>query len=55
MYHPKIPNTRSSILKFEFKHGVITTIPDSGITEVVYLEIGKGEILNLKKKAFKAS
>jgi hypothetical protein len=53
MYYPKITDAKSSILKFKFRRGEITTIPDNSITEVVYLEIGKGDILNLKNETLK--
>ncbi len=53
MYYPKITDAKSSILKFEFKSGEIADVPDSGITEVVYLNIGKETILSIENEALK--
>ncbi len=53
MYYPKITDAKSSILKFEFIRGEIANVPDSGITEVVYIEIGKETVLSIKNGGLK--
>ena len=51
MYYPKIADAKTSILKFEFKSGYIADIPDSGVTEVVYIELGKEKNLSIQNQA----
>jgi hypothetical protein len=41
MFYPRITDAKTNILKFEFKAGEIADVPDSGYTEIVYIEIGE--------------
>lgn len=53
MYYPKFTDSKSSVLKFEFKSGEIVDVPDSGFTEVVFIEIGKEKELSIQNLALK--
>ncbi|WP_179353187.1 hypothetical protein [Winogradskyella vidalii] len=52
-YYPKITEATSNLLKFEFKSGQIEAVPDSGFTEVVYLEINKEKLMSFEDKMLK--
>ena len=53
MFYPKIRDAKTSVLKFEFKSGQIPDTPDSGYTEVVYVEIGKDKSFSIENDALK--
>jgi hypothetical protein len=53
MFYTEITDSESNVLKFEFKSGQIPNVPDSGFTEVAYIEFDKNTNLSLKNDALK--
>lgn len=53
MFYPRITDAKTSVLKFEFKTGEIVDVPDSGYTEIVYIEIGRDKNLSIENDALK--
>lgn len=53
MLYPRITDAKTNVLKFQFKSNEIADTPDSGFTEVVYIEISNDKNLSIENDALK--